>query len=195
MTEEFISAKDRIISASIEIVSEAGLFSLTPGHVSMRTNIREDMLYRYYSNTDEILSDIVDYYFRFDNAVFNTVRSLDSNYVDKLHMYIEDFATYYGNYQSLSAIMMQYEELLHNTTVRDKIESGYLTRYSFLHNLFDNAIKNKEIKDDFSPVELADFVTAIFRIKVLNRRVMNTSKPLKDEIIQTMDKWFKYIIV
>ncbi|MCR5544052.1 MAG: hypothetical protein K6F55_07860, partial [Eubacterium sp.] len=172
-----------------------GLFSLTPGHVSMRTNIREDMLYRYYSNTDEILSDIVDYYFRFDNAVFNTVRSLDSNYVDKLHMYIEDFATYYGNYQSLSAIMMQYEELLHNTTVRDKIESGYLTRYSFLHNLFDNAIKNKEIKDDFSPVELADFVTAIFRIKVLNRRVMNTSKPLKDEIIQTMDKWFKYIIV
>ena len=90
------------------------------------------MLYRYYSNTDEILSDIVDYYFRFDNAVFNTVMSLDSTYVDKLHMYIEDFASYYGNYQALSAIMMQYEELLHNTTVRDKIESGYLNRYSFL---------------------------------------------------------------
>ena len=47
MIGDFISARDRIISASIDIISDAGLESLTIPKISMRTNINEMMIYSY----------------------------------------------------------------------------------------------------------------------------------------------------
>ena len=54
LTEDFISARDRIVSASIDIISDAGLASLTIPIISMRTNINEMMIYKYYSDTDAL---------------------------------------------------------------------------------------------------------------------------------------------
>ena len=87
MTEEFISVQDRIISASIDIVSDAGLASLNYRNISLKTNISEDMLYKYYSSTDEILVDIVNSYFKFDKSIIKTIDSKESTYVEDWFLY------------------------------------------------------------------------------------------------------------
>ena len=126
LTEDFISARDRIVSASIDIISDAGLASLTIPIISMRTNINEMMIYKYYSDTDEILEEIVATYFRFDKSVFKSLETQNESYLDMLYGYAKSYGTYYDSYYSLSSIMLQYEELLHNTHTRETIQKGYI---------------------------------------------------------------------
>ncbi len=194
LTEDFISARDRIVSASIDIISDAGLFSLTMKNISMRTNISEPLIYKYYSNTDEILCDIVEDYFRFDNGIFKTISSKDEPGVKKVLLYVDAISAYYNSYYSISALMLQYEELLHNTNTREIIEYGYNNRRDFLVNLFKEAEKNKELKDELVPERLADTLIGLIHISILNRRVMNRRKSLKEDINLNVKQLMKTIV-
>ena len=194
MTDDFISARDRIVSASIDIISDAGLSSLTIKNISMRTNIREDMLYKYYSNTDEILIDIVQSFFRFDNAMMKTASSKNVSNVEKILLFNDALISYYDSYYSVSAIMLQYEELLHNISTREIVESGYNNRRKYLVDLFDGAIKANEIKKGYSADSLADLLLGIIHICTFNRRVMNRKRSLKDEIKSSVNAMMKTIV-
>lgn len=194
MTDDFISARDRIVSASIDIISDAGLASLTIKNISMRTNIREDMLYKYYSNTDEILIDIVQSFFRFDNAMMKTASSKNVSNVEKILLFNDALISYYDSYYSVSAIMLQYEELLHNISTREIVESGYNNRRKYLVDLFDGAIKANEIKKGYSADSLADLLLGIVHICTFNRRVMNRKRSLKDEIKSSVNAMMKTIV-
>ena len=55
MTNSFVSRKDRIIASAIEIISEAGLTSLTTKTLAMKENMSESFLYRYFGGIDEVL--------------------------------------------------------------------------------------------------------------------------------------------
>lgn len=194
MTDDFISARDRIVSASIDIISDAGLASLTIKNISMRTNIREDMLYKYYSNTDEILIDIVQGFFRFDNAMMKTASSKNVSFVEKILLFNDALISYYDSYYSISAIMLQYEELLHNISTREIVETGYNNRRKYLVDLFDGAIKANEIRKGYSAESLADLLLGIIHICTFNRRVMNRKRSLKDEIKSSVNAMMKTIV-
>ena len=73
MNEEFISVQDRILSSAIDLISDAGLALLSFANISMRVNIPEAMIYKYYSDVNELLQDIVKTYFKFDKGIFKTI--------------------------------------------------------------------------------------------------------------------------
>lgn len=191
MIEEFVSAKDRIISASIDIISDAGLESLTIKNISMRTNMSEDMIYKYCSNTDEILVEVVTTYFMFDKRFFKTLETKRVSYMEKVKLYVDSYSSYYNSYYSLSSIMLQYEELLHNTKTRETTEKGYTLRREGLIILFKGAKENKEIEVDYSPEQLADLLLGLFIVCSLNRRVFPSRRSYKEEITILYDKWIK----
>ena len=191
MTEEFVSAKDRIISASIDIISDAGLDSLTVRNISMRTNMTEPMIYKYCSNTDEILTDVVTTYFKFDSSIFKTIDTKDVSFMDKIYLYVDAYSSYYNSYYSLSVIMLQYEELLHNTHTREIVEKGYNFRREGLTKLFEGALEKGEIQVDYTAEQLADLLLGIFIVCSLNRRVIQRRKSYKEEINILYDKWIK----
>lgn len=189
LINDFISAMDRIVSASIDIISDAGLDSLTVKNISMRTNISEVMIYKYFTNTDEILKEVVSTYFKFDKSIFKTIDSREDTYTNKLWMYVDAYSSYYDSYYALSSIMLQYEELLHNTNTRELVENGYLERRMGLTKLFKGALDNHEISMDYAPEEMTDFLLGMFMMCSLNRRVMPRKKSYKDEIKHLFGKW------
>ncbi len=195
MNEEFISVTDRIISASIDIISDAGLESLTTSNISMRTNISEVMIYKYFSDTDEILREVVATYFKFDKSIFKTLFSRNGSYLERIDQFVEAYSSYYDSYYSLSAIMLQYEELLHNTHTRDIVEKGYLERRGGLTTLFAGALENGELKDVNMPADrLADHLLGLFLICSLNRRVMNRKMSYKDELVMMYKKMIEVLV-
>ena len=195
MNVEFISVTDRIISASIDIISDAGLESLTTSNISMRTNISEVMIYKYFSDTDEILREVVATYFKFDKSIFKTLISRNGSYLERIEQFVEAYGSYYDSYYSLSAIMLQYEELLHNTHTRDIVEKGYLERRGGLTALFEGAIENGELKDVNMPADrLADHLLGLFLICSLNRRVMNRKMSYKDELVMMYKKMIEVLV-
>lgn len=175
MTESFISTRDRIVSTAIEIISDSGLSQLTTKTVSAKAKISEPLLYKYYGDMNELLVDVVDYYFRFDSTVEKTVRAKKGRYIDKIMTYVETYATYYDSYVELSTLMLQFEELLHNPYTREKVEGGMNNRRNFLITLFDGAIDKGEINIGLTSKQLADSVMGYFLMDSFNRRITYTS--------------------
>ena len=90
------------------------------------------MIYKYYSDTNELLVDVVKTYFKFDHGIFKTISSREGTYLEKVNMYVDAYSSYYESYYTLSTLALQYEELLHNTYTRDIVlAEGACTNSAF----------------------------------------------------------------
>jgi len=188
MTESFISTRDRIISTAIDIISESGLSNLTTKTISEKANLSEPLLYRFYGDVDELLVDVVSYYFRFDKSIRKTVQSKEGNYLEKIRAYVENYAIYYENYFSLSTLMLQYEELLHNPATREPAMEGMQERREYLGKLFQDAIDAGEVKDILDGVGLADSVYGYFHMACLCRRCGFQRGSFRKEIFEYINR-------
>ena len=193
MKEEFISVQDRILSSAIDLISDAGLASLSFANISMRVNISEAMIYKYYSDINELLLDIVKTYFKFDKGIFKTISSRDASYLSKIGMYVDSYTSYYENYFSLSTLILQYEELLHNTYTREYVMEGIKGRLGFFTEMFQGAIDNKEIIDYYSAGELASALGGIFMMCTLDRRINYRKGQFKTRVTGYVNRWLEYI--
>lgn len=190
MNDSFISRKDRIISSAIEIISDSGLSALTTRNLAIKENMSEALLYKYFGGINEVLIEVVDYYTRFDKQIRHTFMAKEGANIQKLRDYLDAYATYYDNYYAISTLMLQYEELLHNIDVREKISWCIVERQQFIADLFDKAIKSDEIIDLFTPEELATNVTGVIMSHILNRRIVYHKKTFRQELMGNIDKWF-----
>ena len=195
MNDSFVSRKDRIISSAFEIISHSGLSSLTTHNLALKENMSDALLYRYFGSINEVLVEVVDYYARFDNSIRQTVSAKQVTNIQKIKDYFEAYATYYENYYAISTLMLQYEELLHNTDTREKITKCITERQLFLEELFDKAIAEHEITTLFSGFDLATQVTGVLMAYILKRRIVYIKTTFKQEFMGFLNKWFELIAI
>ncbi|MBO6114713.1 MAG: TetR/AcrR family transcriptional regulator [Lachnospiraceae bacterium] len=195
MADNFVSRKYRIVSSAIDLISELGLSALTTHNLAEKENTSEALMYKYFSGIDEVLVEVVDYYSSFDDGIRNTVSSKDISYVEKIRMYFNDYASYYDNYYTLSTLMLQYEELLHNVNTRDKISLVITQRRNFVADMFRNAIAKGEIVDTFTPEELANNATGMLTTHIFDRRITYHKKTFREEFMENLNKWLDLLII
>ena len=114
----------------------------------------------------------------------DTVKAKDSDTFNKILDFFEVYATYYGNYKEISAIVLHYEELLHNTGTRELIAQCIQERSEFLTQLIQDGMDSGELRKDVSAAELADILISIMNGMILNRRVMYHDVSLKQELMK-----------
>lgn len=188
MSDSFISRKDRIIASAIEIISESGLASLSTKTLAMKENMSEALIYKYFGGINEVLIEVVEYFVRFDKSIIRTVQGKDMTNVEKIHEFFETYAIYYDNYMEISAIVLNYEELLHNTGTREIIGTCIEERNNFLLQLINEAMKAEEINDTFTANQLKCILMGILRTQLLDRRTTYHSETLKVEVMESIDK-------
>ncbi|MDD6267708.1 MAG: TetR/AcrR family transcriptional regulator [Clostridium sp.] len=188
MSDSFISRKDRIIASAIEIISESGLASLSTKSLAMKENMSETLIYKYFGGINEVLIEVVEYFARFDRSIIRTVQGKDVSNVEKIHEFFDTYAIYYDNYIEISAIVLNYEELLHNTGTREIIGACIDERNRFLLQLIQNAMADREINSTFSAEELKCILMGILSSQLLDRRLTIHSDTLRTEVMESIDK-------
>lgn len=188
MSDDFISRKDRIISSAIEIISEAGLASLSTKTLAMKENMSEALIYKYFGGINEVLIEVVEYFVRFDKSIIKTVKGKDVSNVEKIHEFFETYAIYYDNYMEISAIVLNYEELLHNTGTREIIGNCIEERNLFLLQLIQDAMAAGEINNTFSAGQLRSILMGVLNNQLLDRRTIYHTEKLKNEVMESIDK-------
>ena len=193
MRESFVSGKDRLVAAAIEIISDSGLLALSNEALAAKENMPVELIYRYFGSIDEVLSEVVDYYVRFDSGIMSTVLAKQVSNVEKIKSFFEAYTTYYESYYAMATLSLQYEELLHHHATRDKIAECISGRGLFLKTLFEDAIKEGEISTALTPGELADTVRGVFLMHIQNRRVSTLRRSFKEGYMDYLDRWFDSI--
>ena len=171
MNNNFVNRKDRIIASAIEIISEAGLSSLNTKSLAMKENMSESLLYRYFGGIEEVLVEVIETYTKFDKSMLATIDAKKISHFDKVLELLRTLGTYYAGYQEMSAIALNYEELLHNVNTREAIAHCIKMRTEFIRQHLKAAIEEGEIRDDFSPEELSNIFMGSLSRDLLNRRI------------------------
>lgn len=188
MSDSFISRKDRIIAAAIEIISESGLASLSTRSLAMKEHMSETLIYKYFGGINEVLIEVVEYFVRFDRSIIRTVQGKDVSNVEKIYEFFDTYAIYYDNYIEISAIVLNYEELLHNTGTREIIGACIEERNRFLLQLIQDAMAAGEINSTFTAEELKCILMGILSSQLLDRRITIHSDTLRTEVMESIDK-------
>ena len=191
MSESFVSIRDRIISTAIEIISESGLNSLSTRTLAMRENTSEAMIYKCFGGINEVIIEVIEYFAKFDKTIMATVAGKRGSTIEKILFFFETYATYYESYPEITAIVLNYEGLLHNTDTRETITACIVERAKFLNELLDEGISNGEIIDIYTSQELSMMLMGIFERCLLDRRVVYHQRGFKQEIMETMRKLLK----
>ncbi len=173
MIESFINKKDRIIASAIEIISDAGVASLTVKNLAMRENMPEAMLYRYFGGIDDVLVEVIELFTKYDKSIIATIEGKDISHFDKAIEFIKTFAINYTGYPELAAITLNYEVFLHNVNTRDMMAECLVRRRDFVLGEFQMAIEEKEIMDCLTAEELTDIAFGTIDRDLLNRRLKN----------------------
>lgn len=188
MDNQFVNRKDRIIASAIEIISEAGLSSLTTKNLAMKENMTEALLYRYFGGIDEVLVEVINTFTKFDDSVIATVGGKDISHLDKVLEILKTIRVYYEGYGELAAIVLNYEEFLHNVNTRDAVAACILRRTGFIREELAAAIREGEIIDVFTPEELSNLFLGSISRDLLNRRIRFEGRSSSQVSINTLDK-------
>lgn len=171
MNTNFVNRKDRIVASAIEIISEAGLESLTTKSLAMKENMSESLLYRYFGGIDEVLVEVVDTFTKFDKSMIATIEAKDISHFEKVAEFLKTLGTYYSGYKEMSSLILNYEGLLHNVNTRDTITACISNRTDFIRKELKGAIDDGEIVDIFTPEELSNILLGAASRDLLNRRI------------------------
>lgn len=195
MMNSFVNRKDRIIASAIEIISEAGLTSLTTKTLAMKENMSESLLYRYFGGIEEVLVEVVATFTKFDKSLLATIEAKDISHLDKVVEFLKTISTYYAGYEELGAIVLNYEEFLHNVNTREAIAGCIWMRTDFVRKEFKAAIEDGEIIDTFTPEELSNIFFGSLNRDLLNRRIQydrkthhEAAKPMLDKLADMLRK-------
>lgn len=188
MDNSFVNRKDRIIASAIEIISEAGLSSLTTRNLAMKENMSEALLYRYYGGIDEVLVEVIHTFTKFDSSMIATIEAKEIPHLDKALQLLKTFSTYYDGYKELAAVVLHYEEFLHNVNTRDAVAACIVKRTDFIKRELRAAMEAKEIIDTFTPEELANLFIGSIERDLLNRRIQYDTRTHAQVTVSTLDK-------
>lgn len=186
--ESFVSRRDHIIASAIDIISESGIHALSTKTLAMKENMSESLLYKYFGGIDEVLIEVVEQFVQFDNRIKSTVEAKNISNIDKLKEYFDTYITYYGNYKEITAILLNYEALLHNYDVREKIAGTISIKNETVEGFIRGAIAEGELVDYYEPRELTMLLYGIVYSVILNRRVTYHEKRMRDELNDLLGK-------
>lgn len=188
MDKSFVNRKDRIIASAIEIISEAGLSSLTTRNLAMKENMSESLLYRYFGGIEEVLVEVIHTFTKFDDIMIATIGANDISHLSKVLEFLRTISTYYEGYKEMAAIVLNYEEFLHNVNTREAIAACIEKRTGFVRRELKAAMEEKEIVDTFTSEELANLFLGSIERDLLNRRIEYDDRSHTQVTISTMDK-------
>ena len=177
--------------AAIELISDSGLSALTLGGLAMKGDLQEATVYKYFGGIDEVLISVVEFFVKFDKSIMDTVKAKESDTFNKILDFFDAYATYYGNYKEISAIILHYEELLHNSGTRELVAQCIQDRSEFLIELIQAGMDSGELRKDLEARELADILISIMNGMILNRRVMYHDVSLKQELMKIITHTLK----
>ncbi|MFA5536855.1 MAG: TetR/AcrR family transcriptional regulator [Bacillota bacterium] len=188
MKKDFVSRKDSMILAAIDIISENGVQGLSTKEIAAKQGISESLLYKHFKSIDEVLVAVVAYFGRFDTMIFNTMLKRNISYKEKILGSVESFIELYENYPSLAAIVLNYETLMHYEHTKDSMRKIIEGRSAFMVELIERGQNAGEIKDYFSAQELADIVLGLTKTIILRWKMGDYKFSVKECMLATIKK-------
>lgn len=163
MNTELTKRQKEIINASLEIIAESGIQSLTIKNLSRKIGLVESAIYRHYDSKNQILVAILDSIG--DQSKSNEIRETDSVFGLLEQMVGDHFSTFTEKPALVSVVFA--EELFQNEpTLVEKTRLKVEKSISELLAVIQKGQQSGEIRGDIKPETLSVMVNGSIRMLV-----------------------------
>lgn len=182
MEKSLVHTKDGLVLSTIEVIHEIGIDHLSIRKVAHRQGVTEGAIFRHYKSKNELLLSVLEYFSKYDSDVFVSVRLKGLSPAESIHYCLNTYATYYENYPSITAIILNYEAFRYEPELREKVERIVRERMDFLKQLIEEAVFAGEVAPRASSWQLALMIWGYFRELCLKWRMEEFAFPLRERV-------------
>lgn len=148
MKNSYLSRKEEIILTTIDLMDELGIANVSIKEIAKREKVTDAALYRHFRSKEEIFLGVLEYYMKYDEYIFHTLREQEKPVREKVSGYFRLYAEYFENYPAITSILGMYQILLYQPEFEKIIRRIIEKRTGFLTELFAAGVQKGEFNDN-----------------------------------------------
>jgi AcrR family transcriptional regulator len=172
-------------------MSELGFQHLSTKEICKRQEISDGTLYKHFRSKDEIILGILEYYFKYDEVIKQTIEMKALSAKESIVFFFQMLSEYYENYPAITAILSSCETLRHEKGVSERVTEIFNIRCNIIVHYVEKGIESKEFRANIDSEGLSDIIIGTFRQAVLRWRMSKYTFSLKQRILLNLDMILK----
>lgn len=191
MKKSYISRKDSIVLSAVEIIDELGIHALSIRELAKRQGVTEPAIYRHFTNKQEILLAVLDYYSNYDKFIAATIQEREFSAKEALVFVVKSYMEYYENDPPLTAITVSYDFLQSDAAMGAKLKGILESRYRLIFGIVDEGKKKGELMGSYEAEDLTHLILGATTFMAHRWRLGHYNFPLKEETLKTVKSLLK----
>ncbi len=179
--EKFTPRQTEIIEASLELIAEQGIQSLTIKNLSETIGISEPAIYRHFKDKMDILLSILTYFKLQNLQILQEVAVIRERATVKLWKIFSQRFRLFSNKPSLAVVIFSEEIFQNEEKLRDRVRLIMKDLSETVKNIIIEGQKEKEIRSDLEPDQLLLIIMGSIRMIIKKWRMENYSFSLEKE--------------
>jgi len=170
--EKVDEAKEKIISASVELIISDGFSKFTLSNVAQKVGITKAAIYWYFASKEELLNAMVSMLrTTFIDSAKQTIEESISpkQKIEALILALENNSVHKKCFLLVKVFLELYSV---DNEIKGIIQNGYKEYIEIVQDIFDEAIRNKELQPIISKVTLANLFCAALDGCVIQEEIM-----------------------
>ncbi len=186
MKTTLITRKENIVFSIIDLINEIGLKELSIKEIAKRENITEAAIYKHFKSKDEMLLEVLNYYSKYDNNIYNTIENSTETEKQKIIASLDLLSQYFESYPALTSVYMSYSVLLYEEIISEKLKEIHSKRINFINSLIKNGQLSGNISNNITAENLTDILVGTYGRIISKWRFSNYSFSLKEKTVEVV---------
>jgi AcrR family transcriptional regulator len=165
--------QQEIINASLELIAESGIQSLTIKNLAKKIGFAESALYRHYENKVQILLAILDYFKQNTEHFFTNQLISDTNALLKIENLFQNHFKKFTTSPSLVSVIFSEEIFRNEVELTDKVKEIMNKNTASLKTIIETGQRKGEIRSDIEAAHLSIMIMGSLRMFVKQWHMSN----------------------
>jgi len=163
---ELTKRQKEIIEASMKLIGEGGIQSLTIKNLSSEIGVSESAIYRHFSSKTEVLSTLLDFLTSIVHAHYKEVEEMEGNSFEKIQKMISGQLKIFSDNPHYAIVILSDGLFKYENSLHEKIKGiTHNARKTFLKVIEEGTAKG-EIRNDVPCDQIAFVIMGSVRLTV-----------------------------
>ncbi len=180
MKEDLTARQIEIVNASLQLISESGIQSMTIKNLAKRIGFAESAVYRHYENKIQILMAILNMFKQNSDQFFDAQLNSDDNSIAKIESLFTNHFNKFAQNPALVTVIFSEEIFRNEVELSNRVSEIMDKNIKSLEVIIQQGQAKNEIRSDIESFDLSTIILGSLRMFVKQWHISNFSFDLNE---------------
>ncbi len=184
----------QILDASLEIINEGGIQSLTIKNIAQKVGISEPAIYRHFESKTQILLTILNYFIVNNKQMIQQDLSKTNNVKEIISKLFDNFIDTFIRHPNLISVIFSEEIFRNDTVFKEKSNHIFQENYLLIANIIKKGQETGEIDASLDTYTLVTIIMGSIRLCIKRWQMLDFEFDLRESGRQLRDTILKILL-